>query len=421
MSVSALRVVISGSVVGRLVRNRRGATSWEPDDEWVRGGQHPRLSYSTLVDPSRRVAGTGLPAWFENLLPEQESALRFRLAKLHAVRETDSLGLLRALGPDLPGAVELAADDAWRREDERGEVGAEVDRTMVREERRPFQFSLAGMQLKLSMSARGVRLALTAKSSDRHWIVKLAGRDFAELPEVEAATMAWAGASGIVVPANMVVSTADLEGLPEGWSEGSGTAYAIKRFDRRENGTRVHHEDFCQALDVLPQHKYGDTGSRRVGHDGMLALVANAAGDTGAEELARRVGFVIASGNSDAHLKNWSFEWGAAERPAMSPAYDLVSTIAWRGPLGWGLPGGARLALSLGRVKRFTLLDDAALRRHADKAGLSWARDAIMEGIKRARDAWPSVAPQAPARMREALVEHWSRVPVLRGAGALPD
>lgn len=112
MSVPALGVVVSGALVGRLSRNRHGATHWEPDEAWVRGGQHPRLSYSTLVDPSPRVSGTGLPAWFENLLPEPDSALRARLSKLHGVRETDSLGLLRALGPDLPGAVELLSDAA---------------------------------------------------------------------------------------------------------------------------------------------------------------------------------------------------------------------------------------------------------------------------------------------------------------------
>lgn len=103
----------------------------------------------------------------------------------------------------------------------------------------------------------------------------------------------------------------------------------------------------------------------------------------------------------------------------MSPAYDLVSTISWPGLLGWSLPDGAPLALSLGRVRRFSLLDDAALRRHADKAGVKGARDAIMDGIQRARDAWPSVAEQAPARMRDALAEHWARVPVLQRAGPL--
>lgn len=414
-----LRVLLAGRQVGTLARIRGGATIWTPDVEWLEGGQHPRLSLSMLRDPGPMIAGMGVPPWFENLLPEQESALRFRLARLHGLRENDGLGLLVALGPDLPGAVELmpeiagvtAADD----EHEPDEFPT------VRRENRRFRFSLAGMQLKLSMAAQGSRLVVTAARGERRWIVKLPSAAYAELPAVEAATMTWARASGQQVPRNMVVPTDDLDGIPPGWSEGCPTAYAIERFDRRADGTRIHHEDFCQALNVLPIHKYGDSGPRRFGHDGILRLVADAAGEAQARELARRVGFVIASGNDDAHLKNWSFEWGTAERPRLSPAYDQVATVSWRDRHGWALPGGPRLALSLGRVKRFSLLDDRALRRHAERSGQPWAGEAILEGIERARGAWPVVKAEAPLFMRDALAEHWRRVPLLRQFGGLPD
>lgn len=419
MTVPVLRVLLSGHRVGTLARTPRGTTVWTPEPGWLRGGQHPRLSLAMLREPGPMSAGTGVPPWFENLLPEPESALRFRLARLHGLRENDALGLLVALGSDLPGAVELVPETDLETTVEDGGHDGPGTRAEETALLRRWRFSLAGMQLKLSMTAQGTRLALTAARHDRRWIVKLPSRAYADLPAVEAKTMDWARASGHEVPPHMLVSTDDLDGLPEGWSEGCPTVYAIERFDRREDGTRIHHEDFCQALNIHPLHKYGDSGDKRFGHDGILRLVADAAGEHEARQLARRVGFVIASGNDDAHLKNWSFEWGAANRPKLSPCYDLVATVSWRDRHGWDLPGGPRLALSLGRVKRFALLDDEALRRHADRSGQPWARDEIMNGIERARTAWAAVEANAPPIMREALVEHWSRVPVLAKAGPL--
>ena len=34
-------------------------------------------------------------------------------------------------------------------------------------------------------------------------------------------------------------------------------------------------------------------------------------------------------GNGDAHIKNWSIIYRAPNKPSLTPAYDLVSTVAW--------------------------------------------------------------------------------------------
>lgn len=416
---SHLQVLLSGQRVGLLERDRRGRTIWTPDADWIAAGQFPRLSLSMLRNPGRSVAGTGVPIWFENLLPEETSVLRVRLAKYYGLRDSDSLRLLSALGSDLPGAVELIEDTAVSSESSEEETPTLSSASRSEHGAERLRFSLAGMQMKLSMAALGSRLTLTASARDRQWIVKLPGRSYPELPHIEAATMAWAQACGQEVPVNKVVSVEDLEGLPPGWAENSATAYAIERFDRRPDGTRIHHEDFCQALDILPVHKYGGSGPTRVGHDGILRMVADVAGQEEARKLARRVGFVIASGNDDAHLKNWSLEWGSADAPRLSPSYDQVSTISWRGAHGWGGQEEPKLSLSIGRVKKFRLVDAQALERHARRSGQRWAKEAVLEGIERARDTWPQVKEQAPEVMRQAIAEHWRRVPVLRSVGEL--
>lgn len=416
MSAPSVEIWLSGAPIGLLRRAREGLTAFILHEPWVLGGQHPRLGLGFLRDASPRRAGTGLPEWFENLLPEPGSHLRARLAAEFKLREHDSLGLLINLGLDLPGAVELRSLNGER--DEPEELTAPITRARARDEDR-FRFSLAGMQLKFSMSARGQRFSLAASAGDRGWIVKLPDDAHPLLPKVEDATMAWARACGHDVPTHRVVSVSQLDGLTPEWLNEGGEAFAIERFDRRDDGTRVHHEDFCQALELLPIHKYGDSGPRPTSHDGIMRLVYDAAGEEQAREHARRVGFVIASGNTDAHLKNWSFEWGAASRPHLSPCYDQVCTIAWR-RYGWERKGGPKLALSLGRVKRLAQLDRDALARHAERAGLAWVRDEVMAGLERARHAWASVADQAPREMTEALQVHWRQTPLLRDLGGLP-
>jgi len=374
-----------------------------------------------------------LPSWFENLLPDVGSALRGRLAATHGLRVRDSLGLLSLLGSDLPGAVEIRPLDPAHGTPSNGGLplfdhveSRQTDETPMSPDAdvlasvSKLRFSLAGMQLKLSMSARDDRFALTSRSDDRYWIVKLSGSEYPDLAEVEAATMAWAKAAGHDVPKNFAFPVERIDGLPEGFATTSPTAFAIERFDRRLGGIRLHHEDFCQALDLLPDHKYGDSGPAHWSLDGALRQVADAAGEAQARCFAQRVGFVIASGNGDAHLKNWSFAWGSADRPVLSPCYDFVSTITWPEQLGWKRRGGPELGLGLGRVRYFVQLDDEALRRHAEKSGQPWARDAIMEGIEKARLAWPAVESLAPRAMRIAVRTHWRKVPVLIAAGRLP-
>lgn len=415
-----LQVRLGGLLVGHLSQRRVGRVWWKPEPEWLTD-QRPRLGLHMLRSPGDLGAsriGYGdresgyqyeLPPFFENLLPEAGSVLRARLARIHGLNPRDGLGLLRALGSDLPGAVEVVGRDV---PNDRGPTTPPAE---ISPEAERWRFSLAGMQLKLTMSMASERLAVTAQSVGRKWIVKLPGPTYAELPAVEHTTMRWARAMGLPVPMTMVVPAEQLDGLPPGWLEGVTEVFAIERFDRRTDGSRIHHEDFCQALNLLPHDKYGDRFGRRVTLGGVIRLVADAAGETEARAFCRRLGFVIASGNDDAHLKNWSFEWGNADLACLSPCYDLVSTIAWPAH-GWEAAGGGP-TLSLGGP--FSQIDRLYLTRLAQRARRPWVTEVVLGGIQAARDAWLEVVDQAPTRMRTALATHWRAVPVLRDMGPL--
>ena len=411
----SLRVSLPGSEVGQLRRDRNGRVDWLPRGDWEHGSQRPRLGIAFLRKPGPRFSGTGLPAWFENLLPEADSALRQRLCSAHGVREADAFGLLRSIGRDLSGAVEVWSHEETDVESEPSPVSLDDHETGGGDGLADLlRFSLAGMQLKLSMSMTNERLILRARGAQGQWIVKLPGSLYPELPEVERATMSWAKAAGFDVPTHFTVETAQLEGVPSSWRQDVPRAFAIKRFDRRDDGSKIHQEDLCQGLELLPIHKYGDSGPSRVSLDGVLRFVADAAGEENARELSRRVGFVIASGNGDAHLKNWSFRWGNAERPDLTPCYDFVATVSWRDRHGWGLRNGPTLSLGLGGERRFGRLDADTLSRHERKAGFSWAKAETLQGIERARDVWSSIEGEMPPLMRTAMYEHWRSVPLLR-------
>jgi serine/threonine-protein kinase HipA len=261
------------------------------------------------------------------------------------------------------------------------------------------------------MSMVGEGLALAAYGGRSHWIVKLPAAQFPELSEVEDATMTWAREAGFDVPEHFTPKVAELRGIPQDWLGSATLAFAVKRFDRRDDGTKVHQEDLCQALDLLAGNKYGD-GAPRMTFDGALRFVIDAAGEAEGREMARRLGFMLASGNSDAHLKNWSLVWGAATRPKLAPCYDLVSTIAWP-ELGWDLKDGPDLALALGGERRLRAVGRLAVDILQTSVGRAWVSDEVLSGVVRAKEAWRRVVDRAPERMRRAVETHWRRVPLL--------
>ena len=99
--------------------------------------------------------------------------------------------------------------------------------------------------------------------------------------------------------------------------------------------------------------------------DGTLRFVTDVCGEANGREMARRIGFSIASGNG-AHLKNWSLLWGNKTRPTLAPCYDLLATISWGQRLGWDnpeRPEGPSLALRVGGEHRFARLMTLPSRR----------------------------------------------------------
>lgn len=179
----------------------------------------------------RPSANQALPTWFSNLLPE--GALRDSIARAVGVKPEHEFALIARIGrDDLPGALRLhpvdVADDVSVPDDE--VAGSEHDGVPA-----PFNFSLAGVQLKFSVTELGRGLTIPATGQSGTWIAKLPDPrvGYEGVPEAEFAAMQLAAASGIDVPETRLVEVASISGLPE-WVRNDGRAFLIQRFDRRK-------------------------------------------------------------------------------------------------------------------------------------------------------------------------------------------
>jgi serine/threonine-protein kinase HipA len=185
---------------------------------------------------------------------------------------------------------------------------------------------------------------------------------------------------------------------------------AVRRYDRGPAG-RIHQEDMAQAVGLPPHRKYD-----QVTFEGIAVLARRFIGEEAVEEFIRRLTLMLACGNNDAHLKNWSLLYQDRIRAAWSPLYDQVATVAWRSP-------DRETALNLAGVKAFASIDRRCLQRFAEKAQVDWSRAAeLIDGtLNRLRATWTTAVEglPLPAAHAAALREHWRRVPLLREAGPL--
>lgn len=75
---------------------------------------------------------------------------------------------------------------------------------------------------------------------------------------------------------------------------------------------------------VFADEKYDNASYRQI-----LSVLAIETNETSTVEFIRRLTYSVLIGNGDMHLKNWSLIYPDGRRPVLSPAYDLVATIAY--------------------------------------------------------------------------------------------
>ena len=198
-----------------------------------------------------------LPGWFSHLLPE--GRLREAVANAAGVHKEREFFLLERIGgDDLPGGVRVVEADAAGAEPT-GDTDEPVP--AVEGDLGPLKFSLAGVQLKFSVSSTDRGLTIPARGEAGDWIAKLPDQrpGHEGVPEAELAGLELARASGIGCPKlgswRLQRSIVCLNGRPRQVA----VALLIERFDRTPGGGRVHVEELAQVLRLPtgnPDFKY---------------------------------------------------------------------------------------------------------------------------------------------------------------------
>lgn len=407
MSATALDVLLQDQLIGRITALGGDQSILSFDDGYAEDPDRPLLSLSFKGERGgllrdHRPTQTRLHPFFSNLLPE--GPLREYLAKRAGIKPMREYRLLEALGADLPGAVRVrpAGEDALADHDlhrDRGRAPSEAQG--------PLRFSLAGVQLKFSAVEKATGgLTIPAGGEGGLWILKLPSTRFRGVAANEFSMMRLARAMGMDVPDVKLVPLGEIEGLPEGIGKLGEEAYAIRRFDRKKTGERVHIEDFAQVFGVYPDEKY-----QRGSYRNIAKVLWLETGERGVSEFFRRLVFNTLIGNADMHLKNWSLIYPDGRTSQLSPGYDFLSTTIY-------IPD-ENAALKFGRTRRMADLSMDEIAYMAAKAGApeALAKNVASETVQRFHAVWRTEQKHLPiARDLAAEIERLlTIVPVASG------
>jgi serine/threonine-protein kinase HipA len=399
-----LEVRLHSMLVGTITNITGDINVFSFDERFQTDRNAPTLSFKAFREsitgvyrnPARSTR-TRVHPYFSNLLPE--GMLRHYLAERAGVNAERDFPLLRLLGRDVSGALRITdVGGSIVSEDVREKVREPVDRDAV------LRFSLAGVQLKFSAVGDPQRgLTIPIEGMGGAWIVKLPDARFARVPENEFSMLRFAREIGLEVPPIALVDPKEIAGLPSDVRNFTGKALAVKRFDRGENGARIHTEDFAQANEVYPARKYAS-----LNFDTLAEQIALFGGLDAVLDFTRRLVFTIGIGNGDMHLKNWSVIYRDGVTPSLAPVYDYVSTIVYMPNDDLGLNFLGSKLFRDAHEKRFEALAD-----RARVPRLSVLR-AVRETVERMKDVWPRLASdlELDAEMRYQVQAHMESMPL---------
>lgn len=311
--------------------------------------------------------GNEVRFFFDNLLPEND---QLREVMAHArIDRSDIVGLMRRVGADCPGAISCLPLDAAPLK-RPGNLNTDYEvlspDTVFRIVRalacqRPFSDDVvdpspvAGVQRKIALARLpDGRFALPrVRGVPTTHILKVPERGVGREPRLETAAAALAAAISLDVALPEVLVFDDMQ------------AILVPRFDRivAEDGnvSRIHQEDFAQALGLPAELKYARSGTAERGFDAQaVAGLMLRTRDPGADAMRFLMAtfFNLAIGNTDNHAKNHALLHDDPAGPRLAPLYDLLPirlNPKYTHELAFGI-GDARFAVDLTKADLIDLL-----------------------------------------------------------------
>ncbi|HMI73794.1 MAG TPA: type II toxin-antitoxin system HipA family toxin [Steroidobacteraceae bacterium] len=336
--MSELDVLIEGELIGRVRMNKAGRLSFDYEPRWRDSTHGHSLSISMPI-ASITYSHNRVSSYLWNLLPENPNILQ-RWGQQFHVSAMSPFKLLKFVGADVPGAAQffppaqLATIQSQRRPsidwislNELAQRLAQLrsDAAAVRRPGDAGKMSLPGAQAKSAFcwDNKGKRWGVPSGRDPTTHIIKPAVPGFDGLVENEHLCQAIAAQLGLPAARSSVLTLDD-------------TPYiVIERFDRLPEAPgsafvqRVHQEDMCQALSVMPGRKYQQDGGPGIAD--IVSLIRRVSSDpnTDVERFLDANAFNWLIGGTDAHAKNYSLLIGAGDEVRLSPLYDLSSQLPY--------------------------------------------------------------------------------------------
>lgn len=385
----------------------RSSSSFQYDPAWTAAADRRRLSLSLDFSPDNTPhKGTVVDNYFDNLLPDSEP-IRKRLQSRFGAESQDAFALLKAIGRDCVGAVQLLpegekpVDVEKVKFEELDETGVEKaiaatlsdGRILGNAEEGKFRISIAGAQEKIALLRYDDKWCRPLGTTPTTHILKLPlglvgnlQADMKDSVENEWLCLQLMAAFGLnAAKAEMA-------------KFGRFKVLVVERFDRVWQGTRWiarrPQEDFCQALGLPSVRKYekgGGPGMKAILD--VLAFSETAALDRRALVKGQLLFWLMAA--TDGHAKNFSLFHEAGGTYRMTPYYDVLSAwpIIGQGPnqLAWQK---AELAMAVRSKNVHWKLKDIQPRH--------WKGVAREAGLRDAEGLIDEVIAQVPAALQKA-------------------
>jgi serine/threonine-protein kinase HipA len=398
--MSELLILIEGELAGRVLVDKSGRLSLSYEKAWRESPQSYSLSVSM---PLAEITYSQKSVWpyLWNLLPESPNVLQ-RWGQQYHVSAGNPFKLLVHVGADVPGAgqfipperrVEIQAERhpiiEWISIDELRErlIQLRDDISAVRRPRDIGKISLPGAQAKTAFywDRETNRWGIPGGRTPTTHIIKPCIPGFVGLVENEHLCQ------DIAARLEMPAARSFVLMLDQPY-------IVVERYDRlqpalgSELPRRIHQEDMCQALGLMPTRKYQEDGGPGISQITTLIRRVGASPEVDVERFIKANIFNWLIGGTDAHAKNYSFLIGAGDEIRLAPLYDLSSQLPYPDLIA------QRVAMKIGDHYDIALVTPTDWRALARSCALE--EDRIIGMLTDMARALPDVVSSAHAQAR---------------------
>jgi serine/threonine-protein kinase HipA len=322
--LETLNIFFGQTIVGYLRINDKREFSFEYSKNWLASLDAFQISISLPLQEDVFFHNK-VKSFFSNLLPE--SAVRKLISKQLGISDKNDFMLLKRIGGECAGAISILSESKAPESPDQYIYNSLSDKQIadliIHIPRRPLlagqegiRISLAGAQEKLAIFYKDTEFYIPTNGAPSNAILKPAMAHFLSSIENECFCMMLAKAVGLNVPPVLIIR------------KESQKVLLIKRYDRiliNDTLTRLHQEDFCQAMGLSHELKYQADGGPGLAACFNLVRKYSANPIKDLQQLLQWVFFNFLIGNMDAHAKNLSLIY-KVKQIRLAPFYDMMST-----------------------------------------------------------------------------------------------